>query len=72
MATLLPASALPERVGVLSLVTPPLTTLPVTGPTSSLAPVMTGAAVTVSTTSENGAEGWLWLPAGSVAVMSRV
>ncbi|MNP64051.1 hypothetical protein D3C76_1595190 [compost metagenome] len=54
------------------MVTPPLTTLPVTGPTSSLAPVITGAAATVSTTSENGSERRLSLPAGSVALRVRV
>ncbi|MNC57908.1 hypothetical protein D3C75_1075990 [compost metagenome] len=72
MATVLLASAVPDRVGVLSLVLPPLATLPVTGPTLSSAPTIVGARATVSTTSENDGERRLSFPAGSVALRVRV
>ncbi|MNS35042.1 hypothetical protein D3C72_671850 [compost metagenome] len=71
IATLLLASAVPERVGVVSLVVPPVWTFPVTVPTLSSAPTMTGVVETVSTTMLNAGDCALSFPAGSVAEMVR-
>ncbi|MNY42572.1 hypothetical protein D3C86_1774770 [compost metagenome] len=71
IAMLLLASAVPERVGVLSLVVPPVGTFPTTVPTLSSAPTITGVVETVSTTILNGGDCGLSFPAGSVAEMVR-
>ena len=59
IVTTLLASAVPERVGVASLVGVPLTTVVAELPTSSVTLVMTGVVETVSTTTVKPAEGAL-------------
>ena len=71
MVTTLFASAVPERVGVASFVSVPLTTVVAALPTLSVTLVMTGVAETESTTTVKPAEGPLWFPAGSVSRMVR-
>ncbi|HAT8015848.1 TPA: hypothetical protein GF715_24685 [Citrobacter rodentium NBRC 105723 = DSM 16636] len=70
---MLPFSPLPLKVGVVSLVLPPLAMMPVCGSLSSVAEVMVGTSgAVVSTTTSNAADGALTLPAASVAVMVRL
>ena len=67
--TVLPASAVPLKVGVVSLVLPPLATLPITGAVLSLALVMVGIpGARVSTVKLSDALWPLSLPAVSLSV----
>lgn len=68
MATTLFGSAVPVRVGVVSLVGSPLGTGVAALPALSVTLVITGVVETVSTTMVIPADGVLSLPAGSVAV----
>ncbi|MNY32470.1 hypothetical protein D3C86_1666890 [compost metagenome] len=69
MVTVLPASALPDRVGEGSSVVAPWASAPCTAPTSSVtAPMLGAVGATVSTVKLNAAVGSLTLPALSVAV----
>ena len=72
--TVLPGSAVSDRMGIVSLVTAPLESVALTtGLTSSEAELMTGAFGTeVSTVSKKVAEGPLVFPAASVAVAVRL
>ena len=72
MATTLFGSAVPVRVGVVSLVGSPLGTGVAALPALSVTLVITGVVETVSTTMVIPADGVLSLPAGSVAVTVRV
>ena len=71
IVTTLFASAVPERVGVASLVVLPLTTVVAVLPTSSVTLTISGVVELVSTTMVKPADGALWLPAGSVSRMVR-
>lgn len=64
--TVLPASAVPEKVGVVSLVLPPLVTVPVTGAALSVTLPIDGADGARASTMI--VAGWLVFPAMSVAV----
>ena len=70
LTSVVPASIVPDRIGVVSLLMPPVATLPVIVPASSAKPVITGAvgAVVSTVTTYGGAEAPLWLPATSVAL----
>src|SRR5688572_12197843 len=72
--TVLLASAVPVRAGVVSLVLPPLTMTPVVGAKSSVALAMTGAiaGAVVSTVKPKAPLGALVLPAASVAVAVKL
>ena len=67
--TVLPASAVPPIVSVVSFVRPLFATRPVTGATSSVTLPITGATGTVvSMMTWNAAEAAPWLPAASLAL----
>ena len=67
---MLPASAVPPIVSVVSFELPLFATRPVTGATSSVTLTITGAngAPLVSMVTWNAVEAALWLPAASLAV----
>ena len=70
---MLPASAVPATVSVLSFELPLSATAPVTGSTSSVTLPITGATgADVSMVTWNAVEAALWLPAASVALNVRV